>query len=94
MDFGWIEPGTFTMGSPSSEPGRHSAEGPQHEVTISRGFWLGKYEKYVSEKVVPGFGPYGYSPRIEGPTTAEFVTAIQGLMKEEIAQLSAAELPS
>ena len=28
MDFGWIEPGTFTMGSPSSEPGRHSAEGP------------------------------------------------------------------
>ena len=51
-------------------------------------------EKYVSEKVVPGFGPYGYSPRIEGPTTAEFVTAIQGLMKEEIAQLSAAELPS
>ncbi len=50
-------------------------------------------EKYVSEEVVPGFGPYGYSPIIEGPTTAEFVTAIQRLMKEEIAQLSAAEFP-
>jgi formylglycine-generating enzyme required for sulfatase activity len=40
----WIEPGTFTMGSPDSEFGRDSNEGPQHQVTISRGFWLGKYE--------------------------------------------------
>jgi len=40
----WIEPGTFTMGSPSSEPGRWDDEGPQHEVTISRGFYLGKFE--------------------------------------------------
>ena len=40
----WIEPGTFVMGSPSSEPGRNSDEGPQHEVTISRGFHLGRYE--------------------------------------------------
>ena len=44
MSFVWIEPGTFTMGSPSSEPGRHGREGPQHEVTITQGFWLGQYE--------------------------------------------------
>ena len=44
MDFVWIEPGTFMMGSPESEPGRYSDEGPVHEVEISRGFWLGKYE--------------------------------------------------
>jgi formylglycine-generating enzyme required for sulfatase activity len=44
MEFVWIEPGTFTMGSPSSEPGRDEREGPQHLVTIARGFWLGKYE--------------------------------------------------
>ena len=49
-------------------------------------------EKYVSEKVVPGFGPYGYSPGIQGPTTAEFVTAVQSIMKEEIARLSAVGL--
>ena len=41
-------------------------------------------ERFVSERVVMGFGPYGYSPRFEGPTTAEFVAAIQNLMKEEI----------
>jgi formylglycine-generating enzyme required for sulfatase activity len=44
MEFVWIEPGTFTMGSPESEPSRRGDEGPQHEVTISRGFWLGRYE--------------------------------------------------
>jgi len=44
MDFVWIEPGAFTMGSPESEPKRYGHEGPQHEVTISQGFWLGQYE--------------------------------------------------
>ena len=28
------------MGSPEDEPGRDDDEGPQHEVTISRGFWM------------------------------------------------------
>ena len=44
MTFVWIEPGCFTMGSPPSEVGRYDREGPQHEVTISQGFYLGKYE--------------------------------------------------
>lgn len=38
----WIPPGRFLMGSPDSEPGRWDDEGPQHEVVISRGFWLGE----------------------------------------------------
>ncbi|MGA3008597.1 MAG: formylglycine-generating enzyme family protein, partial [Opitutaceae bacterium] len=42
LDLVWIAPGTFTMGSPASEPDRHKDEGPQTVVTISRGFWLGK----------------------------------------------------
>ena len=44
LEMVWIDPGTFQMGSPSSEPGRDSDEGPVHEVTISQGFYLGKYE--------------------------------------------------
>jgi formylglycine-generating enzyme required for sulfatase activity len=36
----WIPPGKFTMGSPDSEVGRFEQEGPQHEVTFTRGFWL------------------------------------------------------
>lgn len=36
----WIPSGTFLMGSPHSEPERFDDEGPQHQVTISQGFWL------------------------------------------------------
>ncbi|MFO0874949.1 MAG: formylglycine-generating enzyme family protein [Phycisphaerales bacterium] len=38
----WIPAGTFVMGTPDTEQGRYSDEGPQHEVTISRDFWLGE----------------------------------------------------
>ena len=43
MEFIWCAPGKFEMGSPADEPGRFSDE-PRHSVTITRGFWLGKYE--------------------------------------------------
>ncbi|MDH3581446.1 MAG: formylglycine-generating enzyme family protein [Hyphomicrobiales bacterium] len=36
----WINPGRFMMGSPQGEAGWRDNEGPQHEVTISQGFWL------------------------------------------------------
>jgi formylglycine-generating enzyme required for sulfatase activity len=39
----WCPPGTFTMGSPPSEPERRPGE-DQVEVTLPRGFWAGKYE--------------------------------------------------
>ena len=44
IEFVWIPPGKFTMGSPPEEAYREENEGPQHEVTISKGFWLGVYE--------------------------------------------------
>ena len=37
----WVAAGRFQMGSPTGEAGRSNDEGPQTEVTISRGFWLG-----------------------------------------------------
>lgn len=36
----YIEPGTFLMGSPDSEPDRDDDEGPQHQVTLTEGYWL------------------------------------------------------
>jgi hypothetical protein len=38
--FRWIPPGRFLMGSPPNEPERYNDEGPQHEVTLTEGFWL------------------------------------------------------
>ena len=40
----WVKPGTFTMGSASHEAHRNKAEGPQTQVKITSGFWLGKTE--------------------------------------------------
>jgi formylglycine-generating enzyme required for sulfatase activity len=40
----FIPPGTFRMGSPTNEADRLPGEGPQTAVTISQGFWMGKYE--------------------------------------------------
>ena len=39
----FIPPGTFRMGSPTNEVDRWDEEGPQTAVTISRGYWMGKY---------------------------------------------------
>ncbi|WP_205215850.1 formylglycine-generating enzyme family protein [Azospirillum brasilense] len=36
----WIAPGRFLMGSPEDEAERSADEGPQHAVTLTRGFWL------------------------------------------------------
>ena len=37
MAFVWIDPGTFVMGSPPTEPGRDDDEAPQREVQITGG---------------------------------------------------------
>src|SRR6266704_2445930 len=39
----WCPPGKFLMGSPASEPERRPGE-DQIEVTLTKGFWMGKYE--------------------------------------------------
>ena len=44
LDMIWIEPGTFMMGSPDSEIGYRREYEPQHQVTLTKGFWAGKYE--------------------------------------------------
>ena len=44
MKFVLIPAGKFTMGSPEDEMYRRSDEGPRHEVTITRPFYLGVYE--------------------------------------------------
>ena len=40
----FVPPNTFTMGSPTNELHRQANEGPQTTVTLTRGFWIGKYE--------------------------------------------------
>lgn len=61
-----IPAGTFMMGSPDSEKDRSSDEGPQHRVTISQPFYLGKYPVTQAHwQAVMGSNPakdYGVGP--------------------------------
>ncbi len=57
----WIPPGRMMMGSPPDEEGRFDREGPQHEVTISRGFWI--FETLCTQQLwqaVMGDNPSGF----------------------------------
>jgi len=64
----YIPPGTFTMGSPESEPARLPAEGPQTQVTITRGFLMGKFEVTQAEFLnVMGTNPSGFAGNLSLP---------------------------
>jgi formylglycine-generating enzyme required for sulfatase activity len=60
--------GSFTMGSPESEPERYSDEGPQHKVTISKPFAVGRFAVTFAEwdACVAAGGCGGYWPGDEG----------------------------
>lgn len=51
MEFVRIKSGTFLMGAPADlvEEMRDPSQGPRHEVTISRDFYIGKYEVTQSQ---------------------------------------------
>jgi formylglycine-generating enzyme required for sulfatase activity len=57
----FIPPGTFRMGSPPDEQPPQVVAGPQTAVTISRGFWMGKYEVTQGEyETATGSNPSYY----------------------------------
>ena len=40
----WCPAGTFMMGATANEQDSYYFEKPQHQVTLTQGFWMGKYE--------------------------------------------------
>jgi len=44
MKFARLKAGKFTMGSPETEKDRYKNEGPQHQVTLTRPFYMGVTE--------------------------------------------------
>jgi len=81
-----IPAGKFTMGSPTNEQDRWDNEGPTHEVTISRDFYLGKYEVTQAQWQAvmgsnPVLGPPGRGPNypIHSVLYSEVLTFISEL---------------
>lgn len=63
-----VPAGSFTMGSPDSEPGRYPNEGPQRHVTFAHPFAVGRYSVTFSEwdACVGDGGCGGYRPDDSG----------------------------
>lgn len=62
MTFILLPAGTFTMGSPSSEPGQYRDEGPQHQVTLTQPFYIQQTEVTQAQwEAVMGSNPSYFS---------------------------------
>ena len=87
MKFVYIEPGTFTMGSPTSELGRESNE-TQHQVTLTKGYYMQTTEVTQGQwKAVMGTNPSSFDTcgdncPVEGVSwndAQSFITALNAL---------------
>jgi len=64
----FLPPNTFLLGSPTNEIGRAADEGPQTVVTITHGFWMGKFEVTQREYLtVIGSNPSGFPGDLNRP---------------------------
>jgi formylglycine-generating enzyme required for sulfatase activity len=64
----FIPPGNFQLGSPTNETFRSADEGPQTTVTISHGFWMGKFEVIQREYLaVTGSNPSQFTGNLSRP---------------------------
>lgn len=58
----WIAPGQFVMGSPDTDPDALSEEQPQTTVTLTKGFFIGKFEVTQGEYLaVVGTNPSSFA---------------------------------
>ena len=78
-----IPPGRFLMGSPADEKDRYDDE-PQHEVEITRAFYLGVYPVTQAEyRKVTGHNPAEFNEAALGEDTSRFpvemVTHVEAL---------------
>ena len=90
-----IPGGTFTMGSPDSQPARNSNEGPQTRVTISRGFWMGKYEVTQGEySSVMGNNPSYFTGDLNPVETVSWNDAVAYCSALNTREATAKRLPA
>jgi len=75
MDMIWCPPGTFTMGSPITEADRQADREDEHNVSLTKGFYLGKYEVTQAQyEAVIGTNPSEFNAIGNGNRPIEKVT--------------------
>ena len=86
MEMVYVAPGSFLMGSPESEKGRFQIEA-QHRVTLTKGYWLGKYEVTQGQwESVMGGNPSEFNDenrpveRVSWDDCQKFIRKVNGLL--------------
>lgn len=79
LEMVWIEPGTFTMGGEPDLVSGNSVHGPQHQVMLTKGFYIGKYETTQAQwTAVMGTKPWeGHSDGFDCPNCPENLAKIR-----------------
>ena len=92
----FIPPNTFELGSPTNEVGRSSDEGPRTTVTITHGFWMGKYEVTQQEYLaVVGANPSGFPGDLNRPVeSVSWLDATNYCARLTELELAAGRIPS
>jgi len=87
--------GNFRLGSPTNEFNRSSDEGPQTTVTITHGFWMGKYEVTQREYLaVVGSNPSQFTGDLSRPVeTVSFFDATNYCVLRTLQDLAAGKIP-
>lgn len=91
----FIPPKTFNLGSPTNESNRFADEGPQTAVTISQGFWMGKFEVTQREYLaVIGSNPSGFPGDLNRPVeSVSWLDATNYCAKLTQQELAAGRIP-
>ncbi len=91
----FIPPSTFRLGSPTNEVGRAADEGPQTAVTITHGFWMGKYEVTQREYLaVVGSNPSQFTGDLNRPVeTVSWLDATNYCSRLTQQELTAGHIP-
>jgi formylglycine-generating enzyme required for sulfatase activity len=69
LKYVWIPPGTFMMGCSPGDTQCSDGEKPPHQVTITKGFWLGQ-----TEVTVGAYRRFAGSTGVQMPTAPDFNT--------------------
>jgi formylglycine-generating enzyme required for sulfatase activity len=92
----WIPPGQFTMGSPEDDPDADGDEAPQMTVTLTRGFFISKYEVTQGEYLgLVGSNPSSFGGDLTLPVDSvswQNATNFCGLLNQQ--EAGAGRLPN
>ena len=67
-----------------ANPVYYNPENLPKEISDTNAYYFDGPERIVQEKILFGFGNHGFETRLKGPTTAQFVSAVQSEITAQV----------